>query len=285
MILSFHPCLTADHQIILGDRSLNQEDFSAMAEAAAIILPQTCSQQLYRACKCTSALLFPDCEARFRYPGKIGQNRLFKELGCRHPGTVPWATVKAFETARRRRQTLPHEMPFLLKANTAHEGEGIYLIRDQWSLEHSLERLTGLERAGSGGFISQELIPSGGNVLRVVIMGKGMTSYWKRPERSGQSITSVGRDGRVDREWRKDLQDRARAAAGRICKDTGINLAALDFVFPLSDPEPRPYILEINYYFGRRGLGGSERFYRMLYETVRQWLAGNGINPHALGLA
>lgn len=284
MILSFHPCLTADHQIILGDRALNREDVSLMAEAAAIVLPQTCFRQLYRACKRTSAALFPDYESRFQYPGKIGQNRLFREIGCVHPRTLPWARVRDFQKAHREKGILPHKMPFLLKANTTHEGDGVYLIGDQWSLEDSLERLSGLEQAGSGGFISQELISSRGNVLRVVIIGQRMTSYWKRPERSGQFITSIGRDGRLDREWREDLQERARAAAGRICSDTGINLAALDFVFPLSEPEPQPYVLEINYYFGRRGLGGSENFYRLLYETVREWLAGNGINPYPLGL-
>lgn len=284
MILSFHPCLTADHQIILGDRALSREDVSVMAHATAIILPQTCSKQLYRACKGTSALLFPDYEARFHYPGKMGQNRLFNEIGCRHPRTIPWASVAEFEVAHRDKGIFPHKIPFLLKANTTHEGEGVYLIVDRHSLEDSLGRLSGLEHADSGGFISQELISSGGNVLRVVIIGQEMTSYWKRPERSGQFITSIGRDARVDKEWRKDLQERARAAAVRISSDTGINIAALDFVFPLSEPEPQPYILEINYYFGRRGLGGSVNFYRLLYGAVREWLAANGIDPHPLGL-
>ena len=285
MILSFHPCFTADHQIILGDRVLTREDISAMAGAAAIILPQACSLQLYRTCKGTSALLFPDYDARFHYPGKIGQNRLFNEIGCRHPRTIPWGSVAEFEAAHRDMGIFPHKIPFLLKANTTHEGEGVYLIADRRSLEDSLGRLSGLEQAGSGGFISQELISGGGNVLRVVIVGRRMTCYWKRPERSGQVITSIGRDGRVDEAWRKDLQERARAEALQISSDTGINLAALDFVFPLSEPEPQPYILEINYYFGRRGLGGSENFYRLLYEAVREWLAGNGIDPRPLGLA
>ena len=75
-----------------------------------------------------------------------------------------------------------------------------------------------------------------------------------------------------------------REELGKIAEKTGINLAALDFVFPLSEPEPRPHILEINYYFGRRGLGGSERFYQLLYGTVREWLKNNNIDPRPLSL-
>jgi ribosomal protein S6--L-glutamate ligase len=33
-------------------------------------------------------------------------------------------------------------------------------------------------------------------------------------------------------------------------------------------------MLEINYFFGRRGLGGSEPFYRIFTEEVDKWLKG-----------
>jgi ribosomal protein S6--L-glutamate ligase len=41
--------------------------------------------------------------------------------------------------------------------------------------------------------------------------------------------------------------------------------------------DPRPLFLEINYFFGRAGLGGSERFYDMLQTEIDNWLAGLGL--------
>ena len=35
MILSFHPCFTADHQIILGDRPLNEKDLQPDSRRAS----------------------------------------------------------------------------------------------------------------------------------------------------------------------------------------------------------------------------------------------------------
>lgn len=283
MILSFHPCLVADHQVILGDRSLSNRDYSLISDAEIILLPQTCTLDLYRACAGSSALLFPHYETRFKFSGKIGQSRLFHEIGCSHPLTYAWSGSEDWEN-RYQGKGLRHEMPFLLKTNATHEGEGVYLIKDQQSLESALGEIRLDEGKGSRGFVSQELIPSEGNALRVVIMGKKMVSYWKRPDHEGQLITTVGRQGVIDKKWRKDLQEMGKEESKKIAAATGINLAALDFVFPLADPRPRPYILEINYYFGRRGLGGSENFYLLLYETVREWLESNGIDPRPLSL-
>ena len=49
-----------------------------------------------------------------------------------------------------------------------------------------------------------------------------------------------------------------------------LNLAAFDLVFPPG--ETAPVFLEINYTFGRTGLGGSEKFYILLQNAVDHWL-------------
>ena len=69
-----------DQQIILGDRLLDSDDVSLIYEAKDILLPQTCSLALYRACKAGSARLFPNYDKRFECPGKIGQHFLFETL-------------------------------------------------------------------------------------------------------------------------------------------------------------------------------------------------------------
>jgi ribosomal protein S6--L-glutamate ligase len=96
MILSFHPCFVADAQIILADRQLSAEDRGFIQTADAIILPQTCSLALYKACANSKAHVFPDYEMRFKYPGKVGQSLLFEKLEIPHPATKRWTSVKKF---------------------------------------------------------------------------------------------------------------------------------------------------------------------------------------------
>lgn len=281
MILSFHPCFVADAQIILGDRRLGAHDLSLIDRAEAILLPQGCSRDLFEVCKSSSALLFPNWEKRFEYPGKVGQSLLFEEMGWPHPGTRRWASVAALRDALCAEGSHPHEVPFLLKRNNTHEGAGVYLIGNAADLESALVEM---ERCGDSAFISQDRVPAEGNVLRAVLMGSRTTTYWKRPARPDEIITTISRGACVDTEWRYDLQEKGKAQARQISEHSGINLAALDFVFPLADPDPQPLILEINYYFGRRGLGGSLAYYRLLFHAIREWLSENGLDPNSLDL-
>ena len=284
MIISFHPCIVADLQIIFGDRALNSEDLNLIQKADAVILPQSCSAELYEACRHSSALIFPNYDIRFRYPGKIGQSHLFKELGLPYPYTLSWPSVERFREKSHNVDDLPHDMPFLVKTDRGHEGEGVYLITDQKVLELSLKRLKNQEKEGLSGFISQELIPSDGNVLRAVILGKRTVIYWKRSESRDQIIATISRGAKVEEDWRSDLKEKGRKQAQRLSKATGINLAAIDFVFPFDHPDPHPLFLEINYYFGRRGLGGSLNYYRLLFEAVQEWLKENGLDPESIKL-
>lgn len=280
MILSFHPVIIGDVQVILGDRTIGAEELDLIRRAKAIILPQSRSRDLHLACRESSALLFPNYEKRYDYEGKIGQSRLFQEMGWPHPLTLRWSSTRSFKAEGE--GGLPHRLPFFLKSNRCHEGEGVYLIRESSDLEFALKEI---RRKGDSGFISQDLVPSEGNVLRVVLMGKKSYTYWKRPSTPGNLITTISSGSLIEETWRPELQERGAAQAGKISKEGGINLAAFDFVFPLADPVPQPLILEINYYFGRRGLGGSLRYYRLLLDTVREWLEEEGLDPQTVWLA
>jgi hypothetical protein len=358
MILSFHPCFVADAQIILADRKLSADDRRLIQTADAIILPQSCSAELYRACKSSSSLLFPDYGIRFKYPGKVGQSILFETLRIPHPATKRWPSVKKFRDRQKEESALPHDIPFFLKADKSHEGEGVHFVDGINNLEklsdnlmnpsplmgevypplaapkftclrqrqrrpgatrgkggggkdgehsstslfppplyplppgegtsvvgQSLETALGrLEKAGPEGFISQKAIPCGGNVLRAVVLHKRIISYWKRPGRPDGVITTVNHGARVDKEWKPELQEKGRAQAQWISEKTGINLAAFDFVFDPGNPDLQPFILEINYYFGRRGLGGSLRYYRLLLKAIREWLKENGFDGRPVKL-
>jgi ribosomal protein S6--L-glutamate ligase len=284
MILSFHPCFVADQQIILGARPLGREDRLCIRSAKAIILPQSCSIGLYRACQGSSALLFPDYDLRFRYPGKFGQSRLFKQLNLPHPFTIAWPSVAAFRRDSGQKEHLSHQFPFLIKADRSHEGEGVWIIKDQPTLQHTMEELSLLEKSNQYGFVSQELIQSEGNVLRAVVLGKKTLTYWKRPDHPQRLLTTAAGGGVIDGHWRIDLQGKGRLEGERLTALTGINVAAIDFVFPFDRLDPDPLFLEINYYFGRRGLGGSENYYRLLFEALREWLKEKGFDPNSVEL-
>ena len=268
---------------MLGSRTLSPQDLHWIEKAGAIILPQTCSQGLYLACKASSAELFPNYDARFKFPGKIGQNSLFDELQLPHPDTWSWISADEFRRALREKG-LCHDYPFLLKGNQCHEGDGIFLIADRGCLESALRVLSSWERTGQSGFVSQALIASGGNVLRAVALENRIITYWKRPLLPESPITTVSRNAFVDKDWRKDLQARGRVQTRILSQKTGINVAAVDYVFHLGDPDPQPLILEINYYFGRRGLGGLLNYYRLLLEALQEWLQKKGFAPNLVRL-
>jgi ribosomal protein S6--L-glutamate ligase len=282
MILSFHPCFLGDTLVILGDGTLDSHDLRHIDAAEVIILPQYCTSELYMACKSSSAQIFPNYDARFEYPGKLGQSLLFKKYNLPHPETHQWDSLRAFQEAYEGERDFSHLMPFLIKGDQGHEAEGIYVISDRSALDRSLEDLGRLERLGSSGFITQELIRAEGNVLRAVIVGSRIITYWKRARETGQMITTISRGAEFDGAWKPELQIKGKMEAERLVAATGINLAAIDFVFDFGSPDPQPLFLEINYIFGRRGLGGSMQFYRLLSEAVQDWLVERGFDPNSL---
>ncbi|MBW1706918.1 MAG: glutathione synthase [Deltaproteobacteria bacterium] len=284
MILSFHPCFDTDVQVILGDRRLDSADLQLIRNAKAIILPQTCPQEIYNACSVSGASVFPSYEMRFKYPGKTGQSLQFKDFGFLHPDTLRWRTVDEFKKAYPASNAFPHDLPFFIKDDKSHEADGVFLVKDMPSLEKALDYLALRESSGLPGFVTQEFIPSEGNVLRAVIIGRQGITYWKRPRKPGQEITTISRGAIIDHDWQPDLQEKGKVQALLLSDKTGINLAAVDFVFPLSEDNPEPLFLEINYFFGRRGLGGSEAYYGLLYQAVQDWLGKIGMDPESVTL-
>ena len=283
-ILSFHPCFDADMNVILGSRNLDTGDLERIRRADAIIMPQGRPGEIYDFASESGARLFPNYDVRFKYPGKTGQSRLFEALGFLHPNTLRWSTVGEFRKASGPGRHLTHGLPFLIKDDESHEAEGVFFVEDRDGLSKALDYLKKREASGYYGFVSQDYIPSGGNVLRAVIIGKKLITYWKRPKAPGQVITTISRGALIDDQWQPALQKKGRTAARQLSAKTGIDLAAVDFIFSFSEEDPEPFFLEINYYFGRRGLGGSERYYQLLYEAVRGWLAEAGLDPDAVRL-
>ncbi len=282
MILSYHPCVVADENRICAGRMPDTEDLSRIRAADAVVLPQGCGRALYEMARQNSAHFFPNYDARFAYPDKISQIRLFKKTGARFPETQTFPRLDAF-TGRYPDQSagLPFDYPLVFKFNWGGEGETVSLILSETQLADALETARTYERTGQSGFMLQRYIPSDRS-LRVAVIGRKFYSYWRIPPDDNGFLSTVAKGATIDSAGEQVLQNRGVEAVKAICRKTGINLAGFDLVFS-DEGEAKtgePYFLEINYFFGRKGLGGSKAYYRLLNDAVREWL--EGLNPPVL---
>ena len=280
MIVSFHPLFEADKNIICAGREPKAEDMAAIKAADAVVLAQGCSQALYEMARSNCANVFPNYDARFKYPGKIGQINLFQKLNVSHPASEIFADVAAFQ--RWRIETAgdsPFAFPLVFKLDWGGEGQTVYQINCADDLEKILEQTAEFEKSGQCGFLLQEYISSGANTLRVVIIGQQHISYWRIQENSAEFYANLSKGAVLDSDYEPELQLKAVDLVKSVCKKTGINLAGFDVIFSNQGIHPEPNLLEINYFFGRRGLGGSEAYYKVLQQEIRKWLLGNGLLP------
>lgn len=269
MLLSFNPVIEGD--LFLWERAFwDSHLLDTIRKARAIVLPQTVSREFYRLCRENCPMVFPNYDLRFSWEGKIGDTLLFWSYEMPHPETVVFAKVESLigEHPGMMAQPKLPPFPFLIKGSTGGGGSNIWLIKDQDTLESILKILKNRELEGSFGFVIQEFLPGLQRDLRVVIIGKRIISYWRR---SDDLLHNVCRGGKIDFDSDPHLQAKGREAVRALCARTGINLAGFDLIFP--EPAGKPVFLEINYTFGRQGIGGSESFYGLLREAVQEWQA------------
>ncbi|NVM20561.1 MAG: glutathione synthase [Desulfobacterales bacterium] len=279
MILSFHPNIVADENIICAGRLPNDEDRAAICRAQAVIVSQGCSEALYRMCRKHCAQVFPNYDARFDYPGKLGQARLFKEMGVPFPVTHTFETVSSYhEQYGEKALMCPLAFPCVLKFDWGGEGEEVFLLKSAEDLEQALSKAAAAEQSGQKGFLLQKYVLSGGRSMRVAVIGDRFFSYWRVQQDPTAFFTGIKAGAVIDRDKAPKLQQAGRAAVLDFCSKTGINLAGFDLLFPEDKMEPAPLFLEINYFFGRRGLGGSFKYYGLVEKAVMAWLGNLGLS-------
>lgn len=272
MIVSFHPCFGADKYIICAGRKPDDNDLAAIKAADAVILSQGCNEELYKMASKNCSNIFPDYETRFKYPGKIGQIHLFQETDVLHPKSETFEKVDSLP------ENLPFDFPFVFKFDWGGEGYGVFLITSPEEFKDAVQKALDFERAGHVGFLIQEYIPSQGRSLRVVVIGQKFISYWRVQKNTEEFCSSLAKGAYLDFDSDPDLQEAAVKSAKHFCKMTGINLAGFDFLFSSEAVIKEPFFLEINYYFGRRGLGGSEKYYKILESEIQKWIESLGLN-------
>ena len=273
MIVSFHPLFEADKNIICAGREPNGEDLTAIRAADAVILSQGCYRALYEMTRENCPHVFPNYDARFKYPGKINQIKLFRKVKVAHPTSEIFSHLSLFQQQYHEGLTkLAFNFPVVFKMDWGGEGETVYLISSVDNLQKTLIKAAEYEKTGQAGFILQEYISSNNRTLRVVILGQQVISYWRIQENNDGFYSNLSKGAVIDSEAELGLQQKAVALIKDLCQKTGINLAGFDVIFSSENENPDPMLLEINYFFGRKGLGGSENYYRMLLAEIQNWL-------------
>ena len=278
MILSFHPCYVADVNRLCAGREPDAADLAAIRSADAVVLPQGCRPSLYRMARQNSPHVFPNYDARFDYPGKTGQARLFQKLDVARPCT--WIFDDTGQFRRRGAAVQGAGFPLVLKLDWGGEGETVFLLRTAADLKRAVATAADYERTGQAGFVVQRFVPHGHRSLRVAVIGRTRTAYWRVQETSREFGTSVAKGARIDTLTDPHLIRMGQGLVDEFCRQSGVDLAGFDLIFEETargDDNPRPLFLEINYFFGRTGLGGSDRFYEILQAAIDRWLADLGL--------
>ncbi len=273
MIVSFHPWFEADKNIICAGREPDSGDLAAIKTADAVVLPQGCYKSLYNMARDNCANVFPDFDAKFKYPGKIGQIKLFQEKGVSLPKTVIFRNTDSF---------IPNfasfskchcfDFPFVFKFDWGGEGENVYLIKSVKDLQGVLQKAAIYESTGQAGFLMQEYIPSQSRSLRVVVINRKIITYWRVLKNREGFCSNLSQGAVIDFDADPDLQEMAAFLVKNFCRQAKINLAGIDILFSSDAQIKEPLFLEINYFFGRKGLGGSEKYYELLVAEIRRWI-------------
>ncbi|MGD9016005.1 MAG: hypothetical protein PVH30_01385 [Desulfobacterales bacterium] len=273
MIVSYHPLFEGHVNGLAAGRDPGCQDEEKLRNAEAVVLPQGCTRSWYRLATSCCPHVFPNYDARFAYPGKAGQVTLFRNHGAAHPHTLVFPNLNALMAARGDLDHIaPLPIPFVFKFAWGDEGRTVHLVDSEEAWAGLLDTAKRFEATGQKGCLLQAMVPSANRSMRVAVIGGRRIAYWRV---GGGFKAGVARGAQIDTDSDPALMDRARDAVDRFCRRTGINLAGVDLLFS-TDPDvadaQTPLFIEINYYFGRTGLGGSEAYYRILMEEIKNWI-------------
>lgn len=290
MIASLHPCIRKDINILCAGRSLTDREKKRLEKARAVILPQGVTAEVYRECRRLVPRVFPNYDLRFGLEGKVGDALLFEYFQVPHPRTLAFADRESFSKAfpePELARILLFGYPLVLKGNEGGEGSLVFRVESARDLEEKLDGLCG-SAVRNQGFVLQEFIDHGGRDLRVAILYDQLFAYWRVQPDPSRFRTNQSQGGTIDHGGDSILKEMAIKSVERFCRRAGIHVAGFDILFERTRNPHTPLFLEINYYFGRRGLGGSLRFYELFEQAADRWLAsrepeeGQGLNAEAL---
>jgi ribosomal protein S6--L-glutamate ligase len=258
--VSFNPDVKSEVNLPLFQAIETREVQELLKKSTGAILPSYVPPWRYRTIVGWARRWFPRLDARFEYCGKIKQILLFRRMNVRHPESLlfrnPMELMLHFETVG-----FPWGYPLVLKGDSGGGGQNVYPIYTEKDLAGSFDRLPGQEPA-----LVQQFIQHGGMDLRVVVYGDHAVSYFRVGD--GRFYNNVCRGGRIDYGIDPDLQRKGINAVKGFCRRSNIDIAGFDLMFP---DEGEPVFIEINFHFGRKGLGGTAGHRAYVLQAVERW--------------
>lgn len=282
-LVSYHPALEAEVNLLLtSQRALDSRDEQAMAGAAAVLLPQAPRLDLYELVKSHDKPHFPRAQVQLSADGKVGNHRLFTSLGLDQPATMEFADLAEAATAWEQGRVPGHGAgPLVAKGAGGGEGQNVFLVRTPEELRALGPRLSTRCKQGPDGLVLQEFIDTGGRDLRVIFIGPWEGVFWRQAA-GGEFRSNLSQAGRIQAASDGPQEQRALHLARRLRQGADLDVAAVDLLIA---PDSRPLLLEINFAFGRRALGGTSAFLQLYLAATRLWLSGLGLDPHRVRLA
>jgi ribosomal protein S6--L-glutamate ligase len=273
MVVSFHPQIKTDLNFRLTPkRPFTREEIRSVEAARAVIVTQHVKADQYAALKQRCPTIFPDYTHRFGFEGKYGNVRLFRKFGAPHPETRLYESVADFQERHFVKKEPLQPFPLVLKGDLGGGGWAVFLAEDFDGLTRHLKALGNEHLHPTKRFVVQAFVPHGGADLRVVIVGGTVKSYWRCQNRPGEIRNNVGRGAAIVHDMAPELTKTGIRCVEDFCSKTGINLAAFDVLFDRTRKDARPLFSEVNFLFGRKGLGGSGAFHAVLKDAVNDWL-------------
>ncbi len=235
-----------------------------------MILPLGCSQSLYEMARQNCAHVFPNYDLRFRYPGKTGQIELFETYAIDHPDTIVVNAFSGMNIGALDLKAIGY--PMVLKRDWGGEGYTVYWIEDRQELAENLKTIQQQSSDPEKLLLQQAILGNQGRVMRVVCIGDFFKAYWRIAPEPDERIVHLTDNGCIDADkLDPPLLMEAENAARQFCAKTGINLVGIDYLFDFSSSVPKSFIIELNYFFGRKGLGGSQAYYTILTREIQKW--------------
>ncbi len=259
-LVSFRPGIPMEENLLPFSSIEEPGVRKLLRGAAGVLLPDHVTPARYESITREARSWFPRQEARFLFFGKSSQSLLFQRLGIRHPESLVFETPPQL-TAYLNEHGAPWGYPMVLKGDRGGGGSTVFPIRSPEDVAPSLAKLPAGEP-----LLLQRWVEHGGKDLRVVIYGSHAVSYFRVG--GGAFYNNVCRGGRVDHEGWPRLQEKGVEAVRRFRSQVSIDIAGFDLMFPDAGD---PVFVEINYHFGKKGLGGSKGHGAHVNEAIRDW--------------
>jgi ribosomal protein S6--L-glutamate ligase len=231
-----------------------------LTKAAGVLLPSHVSPGRYRSITQHAKHWFPRLEAQFNYRGKTRQVHLFQRMGVRHPESLVFETPLRLQVYLNEHGS-PWGYPMVLKGDLGGGGETVFPIHGRKDVSRYL-----LNLPEDKPLLIQKWVEHGGKDLRVVIYGDRTVSYFRVG--GGQFYNNVCRGARLDHDGWPELQQKGVCAVRAFCWRTGIDIAGFDLMFP---DDGEPVFVEVNFHFGRKGLGGVKEHQRHMLLAILSW--------------